>query len=580
MNYLKYLLFFFILFLFPFYSNAATLGFSPSSGTYKAGETFSVSVVVNTENKSINAVSANIIFPTSLLRVVSVSKSDSVINYWVQEPSFSNTNGTINLEGVIVNPGFTGSSGKVLRITFEAKSSGVSDVKYEISSVLANDGLGTNVLSVANKASFTIGATSAISTTPGADSTPAPIFVSSSTHPDPNEWYAKKDLKLEWSIPPIVDAISYELDQTVSTNPGTNADKKVSFFERKDLQDGTWFFHLRARNSGGWGSVSHFRVQVDTDSPEYLNILSEGEKEGRAVFSISAKDETSGIKSYEIRIDAGEPTYLPGSDIATFTAPILVTGKHTIFVKAYDFAGNHTANSIDFESTGLVPPKLVEYPVELKYKENLRIAGISSPNHDVILTLVRQSQKRGITEEIYYFSNSAKIELPVEKKLVRAGIDGIFRYTWEKKLLAGTYRIYAVAVDKEGNESAPSEQISFEVLESKFVRVLTYLTSLLSVVVPFIGIILFTIIMLLYARKKYKNLQYSISTELDKTEKEVGEALRRHDETTQMLENVRHNGGKSKEETLVLREHEQDIELVEKTIKQKILNLRKRLMGK
>jgi len=580
MNYLKYLFFFSITFLLPFFSNAATLSISPSTGTYKVGETFSVNIVVNTESQSVNAISTNLTFPTNLIRVVSVSKNDSIINYWVQEPSFSNTSGTVNLEGVIVNPGFSGANGKVLRITFEAKSSGIAEIKYALSSVLANDGLGTNILNNTNKASFTIGVTSAISTTPGEQATPAPIFVSSSTHSDPNKWYAKKDVSLEWVIPPIVDAISYELDQTVSTNPGTNADKKISLFERKDLEDGTWFFHLRAKNESGWGAVSHFRIQIDTDSPEYLNIKSDGEKEGRNVFSINAKDSVSGIENYEIRIDGGEPVYLPGSDIATFTAPILVTGKHTIFVKAYDFAGNHTANSIDFESTGLVPPKLVEYPTELKYKENLRIAGISSPNHDVILILVRQSQKRGISEEIYYFSNNSKIELPVSKKLVKAGVDGVFRHTWEKKLLAGTYRIYAVAVDKEGNESAPSEQISFEVLESKFIRILTYLTGLLSVVVPFIGIILFTVIMLLYARKKYRNLQYSISTELDKTEKEVGEALRRHDETTQMLENVRHNGGKSKEETLVLREHEQDIEVVEKTIKQKILNLRKKLMGK
>jgi len=580
MNYLKNFLFYVVAFLFPLFSHAAVLSFSPSTGTYKSGETFSVNISVNSEGKSINAVSANLTFPAGLMRVVSVSKTDSIINYWVQEPSFSNTNGTLNLEGVIVNPGFSGSAGKVLKVTFEAKSSGVAEVKYAVSSVLANDGLGTNVLSFANKASFTIGATSAVSTTPGPEATPAPIFVTSSTHSDPNEWYPIKDLVLEWKIPSIVEAISYELDQTVSTNPGTDANKKISLFEKKDLEDGTWFFHLRAKNSSGWGSVSHFRVQIDTDSPEYLNIKSEGEKEGKTVFSISAKDSTSGIENYEIRIDGGEPVFLPGSDIATFTAPILVSGKHTIFVKAYDFAGNHTANSIDFESTGLVPPKLVEYPTELKYKENLRVAGISSPNHDVILILVRQSQKRGISEEIYYFSNNSKVELPVEKKLVKTNSDGVFRYTWEKKLLAGNYRIYAVAVDKEGNESAPSEQISFDVMESRFIRILSYLTGLLSVVVPFIGIILFTVIMLLYARKKYRNLQEGISVELDKTEKEVGEALRRHDETTEMLENVRHSGPKSKEEVLVLREHEKDIESVEKTIKQKILNLRKKLMGK
>lgn len=580
MKYLKHLLFVLAFFIMPYVSSAASLSVSPSTGTYKVSDTFSAYIIVNSQGQAINAVSVKLSYPTSLLKVVSVSKTDSIINYWVQEPTFSNSNGQVFLEGVVVNPGFSGSNGKVLKVTFEAKASGVAQLNYVLSSVLANDGLGTNVLNSSSKASYTIGDTAPVSTTPGSSATPAPIFVTSSTHPDPNEWYNVRDLQLNWKIPSIVTSISYDLDQTVSTNPGSTADQKVTTYSKNNLNDGTWFFHLRARNETGWGAVSHFRVQVDTTPPQYVSVVSEGEKEGKTIFKISAKDSTSGIKNYEVRIDGGDAIFVPGSDTATFTAPILVVGEHTIFVTAYDFAGNHIANSIEFQSTGLVPPKLIEYPNELKSSEYLKVTGLSAPNHDVILTLVRQSQKKGITEEIYYFSKGTKVDLPVEKKLVRTGPDGVFRYTWEKKFLAGSYRLYAIAVDKEGNESAPSEQVTFDVLESKLFKALSYITGILSVVVPFIGILLFIIFMLLYTRKKYKTLKEEISEELDKAEVEVEGNFQRAEETTHMLENIHHSGVKPKAEVLILKEHEEDIDRVENSVRKRILNLRNKLMGK
>ena len=43
--------------------------------------------------------------------MTSLSESSSVINFWATQPSFSNTDGTVHFEGVILSPGFTGGRG-------------------------------------------------------------------------------------------------------------------------------------------------------------------------------------------------------------------------------------------------------------------------------------------------------------------------------------------------------------------------------------------------------------------------------------------------------------------------------------
>ena len=103
-----------------------------------------------------NAASGVISFPTDKLGVVSVSKTNSVMNLWVQEPTFSNTRGTVNFEGIALNPGYTGSQGTIITITFRTKSAGQANIKFSSGSVLANDGVGTNILIGFSNANITI----------------------------------------------------------------------------------------------------------------------------------------------------------------------------------------------------------------------------------------------------------------------------------------------------------------------------------------------------------------------------------------------------------------------------------------
>lgn len=130
----------------PIYANAASMVVLPSTVSRTVGSTFSVAVNLSSPDKAANAASGVVTFPTDKLEVVSISKANSVINLWVQEPSFSNTQGTVNFEGVALNPGFTGSQGTIITITFRTKTAGQADIKISSGSVLANDGAGTNIL--------------------------------------------------------------------------------------------------------------------------------------------------------------------------------------------------------------------------------------------------------------------------------------------------------------------------------------------------------------------------------------------------------------------------------------------------
>lgn len=137
---------------------AAGLYFNPSTGNFYKNENFNVGVFVNAEQAA-NAVHGIISFPTEYLEAVSVkSNSNSIIDLWVRKPSFSNSGnfGNVNFEGVVLNPGFTGSNGKILEIVFRVKKEGLAEMNFIESSILANDGLGTNILSSNGKTSFSL----------------------------------------------------------------------------------------------------------------------------------------------------------------------------------------------------------------------------------------------------------------------------------------------------------------------------------------------------------------------------------------------------------------------------------------
>ena len=135
---------------------AASLSLSPQSGTYGVGQNFSVRVMVASADQALNAVSGQLSFDPATVRVISLSKSGSIISLWATEPSFSNTGGTVSFEGVALDPGYTGSTGKVLTIQFRALSEGSAPVRFLSGEVLANDGKATSIIRGTSGASYSI----------------------------------------------------------------------------------------------------------------------------------------------------------------------------------------------------------------------------------------------------------------------------------------------------------------------------------------------------------------------------------------------------------------------------------------
>src|SRR3989344_6649088 len=120
----------------------ARVYFEPPPATYKVGEGFTLVLLLDTEGQPINAIDISIQVP-KLLKIKNISKSGSVIQLWVNEPSFSGD--IINLIGGVPG-GTTTSKGIIAKITFEAAAIGEGNIAFKPGSlVLLNDGQGTQL---------------------------------------------------------------------------------------------------------------------------------------------------------------------------------------------------------------------------------------------------------------------------------------------------------------------------------------------------------------------------------------------------------------------------------------------------
>lgn len=170
-----FVLFFVSFSVLPSVARAAYFYFSPAEGSFRRNENFKVGILVNTDSV-VNAVQGIVNFPSEFLEVIDIERNNgnSIIDFWVQKPSFSNTgdSGNVHFEGVILNPGFVGSAGKIMDVVFRVKKEGAADLDFTDFAILANDGKGTNVSAANGKATFVFSLASALPGGEGTESVP------------------------------------------------------------------------------------------------------------------------------------------------------------------------------------------------------------------------------------------------------------------------------------------------------------------------------------------------------------------------------------------------------------------------
>jgi hypothetical protein len=116
--------------------------------------------------------------------------------------------------------------------------------------------------------------------------------------------------------------------------------------EIKDLDEGISYLHVQYKNDEGWGEILHYKIQIDTVAPTSFVI----KEVATSTFLFTANDIDAGISHYEVQIDSGEASRFVDEGSHIYRAPELATGDHTLFVKAFDVAGNFATATVAFKT--------------------------------------------------------------------------------------------------------------------------------------------------------------------------------------------------------------------------------------
>lgn len=353
---------------------AADVVFSPSTGSYSNGQTFTATIRANPNGDNINAVEASIAFDSSKLQVVSVSKDGSAFSLWTTEPTFSNSAGTISFGGGSPSP--FSSNSTLLTVTMRASGEGSAAVTFNSASILAADGLGTDVLENMTGATYTIGGAivpETVTPTPTPEAEPeeevsdddsaaisfgdpprAPE-VGSTAFLDPELWYNITDGIFTWTLPFDVNVVAVEIATSADNQPENNEDAiydppiEEFVVSEENVSDGVQYVSVKFKNQVGWGSVLNRQLKIDTTPPEKFEISVQNGTSPSSfpLLVFEANDVTSGIERYQMTISDKEPFDVsPDEAKLGYLLGELEDGTYTVKVVAYDRAGNSTVTTV------------------------------------------------------------------------------------------------------------------------------------------------------------------------------------------------------------------------------------------
>ncbi|MFA5997435.1 MAG: hypothetical protein WC791_02990 [Candidatus Paceibacterota bacterium] len=487
--------------LFANTAEAASLFFVPQTGSYTIGQDISVDLKIDTEGAGINAAQATIRFPKDTLQVKSVDKTNSTFNFWLAEPTFSNTDGVISFVGGTPY-GVSGASLSVIHIVFTSKGSGVAPVTIVDAAVTASDGSGTNILSKTSNANYTISPTTTnptavvpTATTPGVATTTSstPLVVTPPVqivrtpavasglpikpilnvplYSDPSIWSNNSNIfNVSWILPADVTGVATAINKQPGFTPSINE----GLFDNKTfpaLAEGVWYLHVQFKNQIGWGPVAHYRIAIDTAPPQPFTITSsEGAQSDNPTptLSFNASDALSGISGYRTRVDndSWTPIDIKGFK-GSYQLPPQTPSKHTLTIQAIDNAGNSIENTLDYEILPIASPTFTFVTPNLfsDQQAGLSIRGTGIPSTEILLAI-----KKGAAV--------------MQSTTVPVDADGNWSFTSSQILLSGTYVASIQNKDTRGALSLPvtSSKIS---VSGRY----TYLTIGLFVIL-FVGILL------------------------------------------------------------------------------------------
>ncbi|MEN9913248.1 MAG: hypothetical protein RLY66_656 [Candidatus Parcubacteria bacterium] len=340
----------------PYVLYNSTLRLQPEAGVFDTHFERQVSIILDTGNEHINAVSTVLSYDPKIIEIASVDTEDSICTQFL-EKMIDTIHHQVRIACGLPSPGFSGSSGQVATIIFKPLKAGSSDIRFTNETmVLANDGLGTNVLRVATDGNYrfmdNIEVVQSGSNTTKSSVSNTPVVYSPS-HPNGSRWYASQDVKFFWTSGAPTSDFIYSFDQVASTTlvGGTSVSGKSTSLRAPS--DGIFYFHVAPIVGGAIGPVRDYKVMIDTIPPSEVVIKSSADqvKVGDVVrFEFEAEDDGSGLQNtMYIDIDnsglflpVGKQVYVP------FPEP----GSIPVNLRVYDKAGNYTQVEKEIDVNG------------------------------------------------------------------------------------------------------------------------------------------------------------------------------------------------------------------------------------
>jgi hypothetical protein len=566
-------------------ANAATISIIPDNTSVSVGSIFNANVYVSANGTSINNAEGSISFPPDLLQVISVSNSSSIFNIWLEQPSYSNSTGQISFNGGVPNPGFSSNMGNALRVQFRAIKAGTAPISFSSALIRANDGLGTDVTS--GKTGTTVNIiTSAVNpavnstANPTASPTISPVtktvteeipdapVISSKTAPDEDSWYAIPNVTFTWPSAKNITGTGILVDSYADSIPQTSYTKLITSKTINDLRDGTWYIHVRLRNGSGWSKTSHRKIKVDNTAPENINATSSLTTDDLVQLSISGKDSTSGIQTYKIYLDGASSSLAeisPTDDLgnAIYVLSVLNPGPHQVIIEAYDYAGNHSAESISIQAPDLKTPKILTYKPQVVKGERIEITGNAYyPKTDVVLTV---EEGGGIAQTF----------------TVTTDANGMFDFAGNYTKDTGVITISAQTVRGTSVElkSLPSEKINILVNKTPFAIFSDNTVEILKVAIPAVSLFLGMLLIIFYAFYKMRKLKKVLKKDFAQAESDVHETFKTmkddNKSIVKMLTKASTLRKLTKEESAILENLNQNVEAAEKYFTNKIKKIQK-----
>lgn len=438
----------------------------PRSASFGIGQEFTVDIKIQTGEASINAAQAIIQVPGNMLKFVSIDKTNSAFEFWIQEPKISDQGDQLTFIGGTAK-GVSGESLQILKIKLRAVGAGVAELSVLDAVVTASDGKGSNVLSAAEGASIAVGPgivpalpnTALLTPVPTNEQPQEVVRVPIAAkdlpeepkpriplYPDSAAWYNKLgEIIMFWDLPDDITNVATAFDQNSKGDPKTTED---GLFTGKNFgvlqKEGIWYAHVQFKNNVGWGPIAHYRIAVDTTPPLAFEIAMESQVSDNPAPAIQyeTQDSLSGISHALVALDGKESLRITESQIQLSPqAP----GEHTVRVRVFDFAGNSVQDDSTFEVLALPTPALTFITKEVSQNERPFVSGTAIPNEFVDIRVMSKSGQE-------LFRGSAQTDSAGKWEIVIG-----------ESFPTGTYLVQALARDSRGAVSYPTEPLEFTV---------------------------------------------------------------------------------------------------------------------